>query len=190
MTKTVKRVLLVAIAIAVAAIAATSGTLFATDYQAPFQALAEERGSDDALPAAVLSSPVAQHDLGDPETARRVGSYSGRTYWLMRGLEDRVCLVSYKAPESVGAMCPRTQDGGLKSLVASARPEADGSRTVVVLAPDGYDELTLREEGGRTLSVPVVDNVGFVTTNRAAELSLGGGAAEQLSVSIPRSLFR
>ena len=189
MSKNMKMVTFV-VTIALAALAVSTGTLFATDEEPPFAALEQESNSDDALPAGVLNSPVAQHDLGSAESARRVGSYRGWTYYLMDGTGDRVCLVSYKAPESVGAMCPPWRGDSLKTLIASARLEPDGTRTIVVLAPDGYDQLTLRERSGRALGLRVVNNVGFISTNRAGEISLGGAGVDRLSVQIPPSLFR
>ena len=187
MPKNMKRTLLVTIALA--ALGVGTGTLFATDAEPPFRALAQERGSDDVLPKGVVGSPVARHDLGPADTARRVGSYRGRTYYLMHGKDQHVCLVSYKAPESVGAMCPSWRGDGLKTLVASARLEPDGTRTIVVLAPDGYDKLTLREASGRAVGLRVVNNVGFVSASRGGELSLSGAGAAPLSVRLPRTLF-
>ena len=89
--------LIVFIIIAVCAFGVTATTLLATEEEpVPLSALQAARGSDDVLPDEVLSSPVAKHDLGDPGSARRVGSFHGGTYYFMRAREgSKVCLVRH-----------------------------------------------------------------------------------------------
>ncbi|HEX8085051.1 MAG TPA: hypothetical protein VF529_12240 [Solirubrobacteraceae bacterium] len=185
---TMKQLFLPALAVAVLAVlGAGAGTLFATDQQPPFRVLAETAEEGDALPQAVLDSPGAA-DLGPAETARRVATYEDRTYYLMRGAEDRLCLVDYKAPDNVGAICVPWQGDSLKTLVSHSSFDADGNRFTAVLAPDGYDELWAGGKDGASSSKRVVDNLAIVPTDETTELALVGDGVEPLALQLmPRS---
>lgn len=148
--------------------------------QPPFGVLAEEADDGDRLPAAVLESPGARN-LGPAETARRIGARGGRTYYLMRGAGDSICLLGYRAPANVGTACVPWRGERLKTQISSSSFDRGGRRHTAVLAPDGYTELRVaRRRGGRSIE-RVEDNVAFVSTDKRADLVLVGAGRRPIA---------
>lgn len=175
------RVLL--LALAVAALAMGAGTLSATEPQPPFAVLHEEADSSDALPQAVVESPGAA-ELGPADTARRVAEYEGRTYYLLRGANDTVCLVDYAPPDNVGTICAPWRGDSLRTLVSHTSFDADGNRFTAILAPDGYEELWVSYADGTDTRESVERNVVLTATNQQTALALMGAGREPLTLRL------
>ena len=83
------------------------------------------------------------------------------------------------------ALCP--EKGSLRRPPAwSAVLDRNSDRVVAVVVPDGYGKVTVDEEGRSARSLPIRQNVAFVSTNRAARLIISGDGQKSLASSIRR----
>lgn len=170
---------------ALAFLAAGASTLIASDETWPYRVLEETRGSDDALPQEVLDSATAHHDLGDRDSARRVGEFHGSTYYLMEGAaEETVCLVRHERDVSVAALCtPATAEFERPSMMSGL--DKNYRRVSAVIVRDGYTSAVVRS-GASEVRVPVTRNGAFFSTGRAATIELRGAGKPMMSVRVPK----
>ena len=177
-----KRLALMVVTLAM--LVATASTLFATEPAPPFALLTSDRKADDRLPEVVTESPVAR-DLGNFKTARRVGSFRGADYFLMRGAKDQVCMVRSSGDMNVAAVCFPWDAESLRTVVHHGTLDADGNHVIAVAVPDGYNRVTLRRSDSDTSTeVPIVNNVAFAISNATVRVELSGPRRAPIGIKV------
>lgn len=182
-SKTLHRLLFVLCVVAM--IAAGAATLVASDARAPYAVLSEPRKASDKMPSGVVKSPTARHDLGDPASARYVGTFHGGTYFIAEGANrEDVCLVRHEPDVHVVALCtPAHATFDRPSMMTVL--DKDFRRVSAVLVKDGYTTAVVKTRGA-DIRVPVSRNVAFFSTTRAARLEVRGEGQPTLALSIPK----
>lgn len=118
---------------------------------------------DDAIPAFVLATPVAEQ-LGDPSSARRVRTDENEDLFVVEGREGHTCLVVLEPDDAFAATCTGT-DRLLNGAILLTAPEDDSTRVYGVVA----DDVTAVVAGGQ--KVAVNDNT-FRMTVQARDTAL------------------
>lgn len=137
---------------------------------------------DDVLPPRARNSPSAA-DFADVDATRYVGNFKGANYYLTPGTRDRLCIVK-AAPTSVTISC--TDSSRLLNGHWLGTMDKRGVRSVVVVAPDGYQAGQTRDRKAPPKDVVPGKNVAFTTLSRAGgEVSLTGDGKRSITVKLP-----
>lgn len=129
----------------------------------------------DMVPAAILKLPVAER-FSDVTAARNVGAVDNRTYYLIPGVGDTVCLIF--VGQDFGPDKDRESGGSCAALSAAMTAGVyvigdDGSDeySVAVVAPDGISSVTAGDTTQR-----VSNNVAIFSTKDPSTLLLTNDA--------------
>jgi hypothetical protein len=147
--------------------------------EAGVSALAAPQNVDQ--PGRVLGS-VAEY-IPDLSSARKVGSYQGRDWYLARGADKGLCLIAQATDGSTSGVCKPVEarySGGL--WMATERE--DHKQVTALVVPDGFTDAAARDSGAEDVS-DVHNNVVFVLQDGDIDVQVRGPNGAALTQAMP-----
>lgn len=174
---------LTAILVAVTVVAIGTAAFREQALRAPdgrISALKRAPGAADTLPAALLALPIAER-FADPADARRVATVGRRSYYLIPGRDDSVCLVytSGTGTDLVSAGACGARAAFLSNGIWFSEVLSQDRVELSLVVPDGYERATTH---GR--SVRVLNNVAVFSPGPVDDVTLDGGGMSPLRVDL------
>lgn len=142
----------------------------------------------DLVPRGILESDLGK-DLASPATSRRIATFNGGTYFMMRGTRGRVCLLRVESARDYAAMCSPTSASRAGLYLGTVGDK--GEREIAVIVPDGYRRVVMAGAAPREPGSTIVNNVAFLSPPGATTIQLSGPGRPRIDVSVrplPRSL--